>query len=141
MLVRCTLHKDLLEEIEQARSIHMNTMNTAEYAPTKDMINTQAGITLAEYKRAAAELRIEEGRIGFFAHAIAYTLINAFLIVFNVVFAPEYLWFFFPLIFWGFGLLMHYLYEVRFVRNSIEEREARIEYRARQSQLREASAA
>lgn len=119
----------------------MNAMNTTEYTTTPDIINTSTEITLTEYKRAAAELRIEEGRIGFFAHAIAYTLINAFLIVLNLVFVPGYLWFFFPLIFWGFGLLMHYLYEVRFVRNSIEEREARIEYRARRSQSREASAA
>ena len=116
-------------------------MNTTEYTTSQDMLNMPTGITLAEYKRAGAELRIEEGRIGFFAHAAIYTVINALLIVLNLVYVPQQIWFFYPLLFWGFGLLMHYLYEVRFVRKSIEEHEAKIEYRARQSLTREASAA
>lgn len=111
-------------------------MTTIEYATQRD-----AGITLAEYKRAEAELRIEEGHMGFLAHAIVYALMNVLLIVINLVFVPAYLWFFYPLIAWGFGLLMHYLFEVRFVRRSIEDREAKVEYRARQNLSREDSAA
>ena len=116
-------------------------MTTTEYIPPEYTINAPSGITLTAYKRAEAELRTEEGRIGFFAHAVIYVLINAFLIVLNLVYVPQQIWFFYPLLFWGFGLFMHYLYEVRFVRRSIEEREARVEYRARQSLSREASAA
>ncbi|MGH2498378.1 MAG: hypothetical protein ACRDIV_27095 [Ktedonobacteraceae bacterium] len=35
-------------------------MNTTEYTTSQDRLNMSAGITLAEYKRAEAELRIEE---------------------------------------------------------------------------------
>ncbi len=105
------------------------------------MRDTTTGITLSEYKRAGAELRVEERRVGFFAHAIIYVLMNTLLMVINLAFVPEYIWFFYPLIAWGIGLLMHYLYEVRFVRGIIEDREAKVEYRVRQILSREASPA
>ena len=97
--------------------------------------NEIPGITLAEYKRADAELRAEEGRIGFVAHAIVFVLVNIMLIVINVAFAPIYLWFFFPLISWTIGLSMHYLYGVRWASKMNEEREAKVEYRAKQNLL------
>ncbi len=116
-------------------------MTMTERTTRKEVKDTAMGITLAEYKRADAELRIEEGRIGFIAHAIIYALMNALLIVINLAFVPENTWFFYPLIAWGIGLLMHYLYEIRFVRRTIEEREAKVEYRARQILSGEASLA
>ncbi len=65
------------------------------------------GITLADYERAEAELRKEEGRTGFYVHAGIYVLVNILLIVINLVFVSQFLWFFFPLIGWGIGLTMH----------------------------------
>lgn len=51
-------------------------MTTTEHVMRKEAIGMAQGITLAEYKRAEAELRTEEARIGFFAHAIIYVLVN-----------------------------------------------------------------
>ena len=112
-------------------------MTTTEYAMRSTRQSPE--ITLEDYKQAETELRVEEGRMGFFAHAIVYILVNILLIVINLVFAPAVLWFFYPLITWGIGLFMHYLYEVRFIRRTTEEREAKIEYRARKNLLRGAN--
>ena len=41
------------------------------------------------------------------SHLSTYLLVNAGLITLNLLTSPRYLWFFFPLIFWGFGLVSH----------------------------------
>jgi 2TM domain len=120
--------------------IRRRYMTMTEQVIQKEAISMAQGLTLAAYKRAEAELRIEEGRIGFFAHAIIYVLVNILLIVLNLVFVPGYLWFFYPLISWGIGLSMHYLYEVRWMHKTLENWEAKVEYRARQNLLREVGA-
>jgi hypothetical protein len=107
-------------------------MSVTEQITQKDVMNMTPEITLAAYKQAEAELRIEEGRIGFLAHSIIYALVNALLIVLNLLVVPGYLWFFYPLLSWGIGLGLHYLYGVRFVRRMIEDWEAKVEYHARQ---------
>ncbi len=89
------------------------------------------GISLVDYEKAEAELRAIEGRRGFFIHAAVYVLVNILLIVINLVFVPQFLWFFFPLVGWGIGLLMHYLFAVQFVRRETEHWQARVEDRAR----------
>jgi 2TM domain len=108
-------------------------MTMTELATQRDLRSLAPEITLAAYKQAEAELRIEEGRISFLVHACIYVLVNALLIVLNLLVVPEYLWFFYPLIAWGIGLSLHYLYEVRWVHRMIEDREAKMEYRARQN--------
>jgi peptidoglycan biosynthesis protein MviN/MurJ (putative lipid II flippase) len=89
-------------------------------------------ITLQDYERAEAELRAREVRIGFYVHAAAYVLVNILLIVINLVFVPEFLWFFFPLIGWGIGLVMHFLFGVLWIRSETENWQARVEHRARE---------
>jgi hypothetical protein len=99
------------------------------------------GISLQDYERAEAELRASEGRIGFYVHAAAYVLVNILLIVINLVFVPAFLWFFFPLIGWGIGLTMHFLFGVLWVRSETENWQAKVEYRAREIHTQQASAA
>jgi hypothetical protein len=43
---------------------------------------------------------------GFRFHLMAYVLVNAILIVVNLM-HPEHLWFFWPLIGWGIGIVAH----------------------------------
>ncbi len=43
---------------------------------------------------------------GFKYHLIAYVIVNAILIVVNLM-NPAHLWFFWPLIGWGIGLAAH----------------------------------
>lgn len=87
-------------------------------------------ISLADYERAEADLRAIEGRISFTVHAAVFVLINAMLLVINLVYAREFLWFFFPLVGWGIGLTMHYLFAVRFVGRETTDWQARVEHRA-----------
>jgi hypothetical protein len=87
-------------------------------------------ISLEEYKRAYREIK-EEAKRGFLAHLVAYVLVNAMLIAINFIYFPEGIWFFYPLIGWGIYISMHYLFGVRWLEKTLEEREAKAEYRAR----------
>ncbi len=54
------------------------------------------------YQKAKAKAR----RIkGFYHHLAAYILVNLLLIVINLIFSPDYLWFYFVTVFWGIGLV------------------------------------
>ena len=89
-------------------------------------------ITLTDYEKAEAELRATEGRISFYVHAAIYVLVNTMLIIMNLVYARDVLWFFFPLVGWGIGLTMHYLFAVRFAGSGTADWQARVEHRARE---------
>ncbi|HEY8246792.1 MAG TPA: 2TM domain-containing protein [Hyphomicrobium sp.] len=47
------------------------------------------------------------GDTGFFFHFSAYVLVNAILIAVNLIFTPDRLWFYWPLLGWGIGILAH----------------------------------
>jgi hypothetical protein len=53
-----------------------------------------------------AKKRVNEVR-GFYAHLFMYVLVNVVLLVINLIFTPQFLWFLFPLFGWGIGLLAH----------------------------------
>ncbi len=57
-------------------------------------------------KYQEAKKRVEEIR-GFYIHLITYLLVNAGLVVLNLLTSPEYYWFIWPIIGWGIGLLIH----------------------------------
>jgi hypothetical protein len=88
------------------------------------------GITLQDYERAEAQLRAIEGRRGFCIHAAVYVLVNILLIIINLMFVSTFLWFFFPLIGWGIGLTMHFLFGVLWVGSETEHWQSRVEHRA-----------
>ena len=58
------------------------------------------------YQRA--KRRVEE-KIGFFIHLAVYILVNCLLIVINLSTSSQYLWFKWPLIGWGIGVIFHAL--------------------------------
>lgn len=96
-------------------------------------------VSLADCERAEAELRATEGRISFYVHAAVYVLINTMLLVLNLVYGREFLWFFISLVGWGIGLTMHYLFAVRFAGNQTAEWQARVEHRAVEMQRQRVS--
>jgi hypothetical protein len=53
-----------------------------------------------------AKRRVEEMK-GFYLHFVSYLFVNAALVVINLLTSPEYLWFIWPLIGWGIGLIVH----------------------------------
>lgn len=56
------------------------------------------------YQRAKHRV---EAKIGFFIHLTVYIVINLLLIIINLTTSPGHLWFKWPLIGWGIGLLFH----------------------------------
>ena len=47
------------------------------------------------------------GDTGFFFHFSSYVLVNLILIAVNLIFTPDRLWFYWPLLGWGIGILAH----------------------------------
>ena len=87
-------------------------------------------ITLEDYKRADRQLERQDARRGFTIHAIVYALVMTGLAILNLTVATEFPWAVFPLVGWGIGLTMHYLFGLRWADKTITDRQARIEQRA-----------
>lgn len=56
------------------------------------------------YQRAKKQ--VEEIK-GFYGNLLAYIVVNLFLLFINLKYSPEYLWFFWPMLGWGIGVLFH----------------------------------
>jgi hypothetical protein len=50
-----------------------------------------------------------EAKLGFYIHLAVYVGVNILLIVINLLTSSQYLWFKWPLIGWGIGVLFHAL--------------------------------
>ena len=48
-----------------------------------------------------------EAKIRFYVHLTVYVVVNILLIIVNLTTSTKYLWFKWPLIIWGLGLLFH----------------------------------
>lgn len=90
-------------------------------------------IALEEYKKAYREIVSEEEKRGFSVHLVVYVLVNAMLIAGNLIYSPEAIWFFYPLLGWGIGISIHYLDAVRWIEKVLREKEAKAEYRAKEN--------
>lgn len=53
-----------------------------------------------------ARKRVEEIK-GFYGNLIAFIAINIGFIVINVLTSPRHLWFYWPLLWWGIGVVFH----------------------------------
>ena len=58
------------------------------------------------YERAKKRV---EAKIGFYIHLSVYIAVNILLIIVNISTSPQYLWFKWPLIGWGIGVVSHAL--------------------------------
>jgi len=47
------------------------------------------------------------GDTGFFYHFSSYVIVNVILIAVNLLTTPDKLWFYWPLLGWGIGILAH----------------------------------
>jgi len=56
------------------------------------------------YERARRRV---EARFGFYIHLAVYVAVNALLVVLNLVYSPDCLWFLWPLLGWGIGIGFH----------------------------------
>ena len=55
-----------------------------------------------------AEKRVDE-KMGFYRHLYSFIAVNIILIVINVLFSRGEWWFYWVTLFWGIGLVSHYL--------------------------------
>lgn len=53
-----------------------------------------------------AKKKVDEIK-GFYGNLASYILVNIVLLVINLTTSPEYLWFFWPLLGWGIGVVFH----------------------------------
>ena len=44
---------------------------------------------------------------GFYGNLIAYVIFNGFFLILNLLTSPSHLWFYWPLLGWGVGVLFH----------------------------------
>lgn len=61
-----------------------------------------------EKKYRKAKERVEEIK-GFYIHFFIYIVVNIGLFLINILTGSDSLWFFYPLIGWGIGLVAHYI--------------------------------
>jgi hypothetical protein len=87
-------------------------------------------ITLEDYKRADQQLERKRARRGFTIHAIVYAVVLTGLIILSVTLGDVFPWAGLPMVCWGVGVTLHYLYGVRWVDKTISGRQAQIEQRA-----------
>lgn len=55
-----------------------------------------------------AEKRVDE-KMGFYHHLYSFIAVNIILIIINVLFSRGEWWFYWVTLFWGIGLVSHYL--------------------------------
>ncbi|TDE02390.1 2TM domain-containing protein [Flavobacterium hiemivividum] len=53
-----------------------------------------------------AKKRVEEIK-GFYGNLIAYIIVNIGLLALNLVTSPNHLWFYWPMLGWGIGVIIH----------------------------------
>lgn len=97
-------------------------------------------LTADEYRRAEFGYTLAESRRGFKIHAVVYAIVMTGLIVLNSllwVYADgDFPWVVFPLVGWGLGLTLHYIFGFRGAADEARTRQLRVEkYAARTKEL------
>lgn len=63
--------------------------------------------TNQEFERYQAASKRVKAIKGFYVNLTCYVLVISFLTFINLKYTPEHLWFFWPMLGWGFGLFFH----------------------------------
>jgi 2TM domain-containing protein len=92
-----------------------------------------SNMTLERYKEVYRDMTVRREKKAFTIHAIAYAIGSSALIVINLLFVPQFLWFVFPLVGWSAGLMVHYYLGVHTAPRRIEKDGMRAENIARES--------
>ena len=71
------------------------------------------GLTLEQYQQVEVEMNQRAARRGFAVHAFLYFISMILFVTIDLAATPEVIWFPYPMVGWGIGLLIHYLTSVR----------------------------
>jgi len=80
-----------------------------------------------KYKPTYRPVVLKNERNGFFAHLIIYIIVNIFLTTLNLTSDPDVIWFVYPLIGWGIGLIAHFVFVVVRPKKSLRQNEGKAE--------------
>ena len=69
-----------------------------------ELVMEQHNEELERYHKAKKQ--VEEIK-GFYGNLVAYIAVNIVLLIINFRYSPEHLWFFWPMLGWGIGLLFY----------------------------------
>ena len=61
---------------------------------------------MEEERYQKAKKRVEEIK-GFYGNLTAYIVVNIFFVVINLMTSPDHLWFYWPMLGWGIGVIFH----------------------------------
>jgi len=87
-------------------------------------------ITLTEYEAAEKDLELRNAPRGLLVHAAITVVVSVALVIVNVVVAPQFPWSPFPVVGMGIGVLVHYLFGMRWLPRSIATHQRDIERHA-----------
>ena len=94
-----THRKVLIQETENQFSVSLPIL-------TKQISAMEQTDTITESRYLKAQKRVEDLK-GFYGNLSSYILVNTGLIILNLVTSPGHLWFFYPLLGWGLGVVLH----------------------------------
>ncbi len=77
-------------------------------------------------KQRYRAFRSRSEKHGFAIHSTIYVLVNTALAAINLTLVPQFIWFPFPLVGWGFGLAMHYIFGVRRLSEMLDKEQAMV---------------
>ncbi|QYS86086.1 2TM domain-containing protein [Flavobacterium oreochromis] len=80
-----------------------------------------------DYERyQKAKIKVEKIK-GFYSHLVSFICVNVLFIFINFKYSSDHIWFFYPTLGWGIGLLFHGLkvYDFSFISKNWEERKIR----------------
>ena len=84
-------------------------------------------MTAEEYKKRSREFELREARKGLIAHSIVVAFVTILLASINLIFFPEVIWFIYPGLGMGLGVVVHYIFGLRLAGRWISMKERTIE--------------
>jgi transcriptional regulator with XRE-family HTH domain len=103
-----------IQRIEQGQSASLESFKALGAAFNVDFSELQeSAVREIVSSPEQTEIALAFGHVrklkGFYSHLISYLLVNSGLMAINLIGSPRHIWFIFPLLGWGLGLLSHAL--------------------------------
>jgi hypothetical protein len=84
-------------------------------------------IAQTKTEKIPLEIEANQAKKGFKINLTAYAVVNSMLVTINMLTVPQFPWFLFPLLGWGFGLTMHYNFGVRLLGKQVKAQKQMME--------------
>jgi transcriptional regulator with XRE-family HTH domain len=92
-----TASTESLKSLASVFEIDFSTLSSEQVMPTSSAINHDEQLALSKVRKIK----------GFYIHLAQFILVITGLCILNLVISPSKLWFFWPALGWGIGILVH----------------------------------